>query len=132
MKLEANNTTCVELYAIMYSFRPKLAQRHEDQFFGDLTKVKLQRLSPVDANRAMGEFILFIETAISLRNGLLFQIATGFSTSSPSPSRIASLSRDVEKVNENLSFTTRVDMDKLYDESVTGNCILEQLLKDAQ
>ena len=63
-KLESDATTCVELYSIMDSFKQKLTQRRDDQFYGYLTKVKLQRLLPQDANMARAEFTAFLNTAI--------------------------------------------------------------------
>ena len=63
-KLESNATTCVELYSIMDDFKGKLAQRRDDQFYGYLTKLKLQKLLPPDVNRASTDFTAFLNTAI--------------------------------------------------------------------
>ena len=64
-KLESDATTCVELYSIMDDFKQKLTQRRDDQFYGYLTKVKLQHLLPQDANIARTDFTAFLNTAIS-------------------------------------------------------------------
>lgn len=64
-KLESDETTCVELYSIMDNFKQKLTQRRDDQFYGHLTKVKLQRLHPRDADMARADFTAFLNTALS-------------------------------------------------------------------
>ncbi|MED6247141.1 hypothetical protein ATANTOWER_031713 [Ataeniobius toweri] len=63
--LEKNVTTSVDLYSIMDSFLRRLIQRRDDGFYGYLTKQKLQRLSPSDADVARQEFTAFLNTAIS-------------------------------------------------------------------
>jgi len=64
-KLERNDTTSADLYAIMHSFQTKLSQRRDDGFYGYLTKQKLQHLSPSDADVARQEFTAFLNTAIT-------------------------------------------------------------------
>lgn len=64
-KLEKNVTTSVDLYSIMECFLTRLIQRRDDGFYGYLTRQKLQRLSPSDADGARQEFTAFLDTAIS-------------------------------------------------------------------
>lgn len=64
-KLESDETTCVESYSIMDNFKQKLTQRRDDQFYSYLTKVKLQRLLPCDADMARADFTAFLNTALS-------------------------------------------------------------------
>ena len=64
-KLESDENTCVELYSIMDNFKQKLALRRHDQFYGYLTKVKLQCLRPHDADMARADFAAFLNTALS-------------------------------------------------------------------
>lgn len=79
-KLESDSTTCVELYSTVSTFKQKLTQRRDDQFYGYLTKVKLQHLLPHDADRARADFTAFLNTAShTLTNGLIFQRTTGCS-----------------------------------------------------
>lgn len=63
-KLERNLTTAVDLYAIMESFLRGLKQRRDDEFYGYLTKRRLQRLIPSDADVARQEFKAFLNHAI--------------------------------------------------------------------
>ncbi|MEQ2201327.1 hypothetical protein XENOCAPTIV_010813 [Xenoophorus captivus] len=63
--LEKNVTTSVDLYSIMDSFLRRLIQRRDDGFYRYLTRQKLQRLSPSDADVARQEFTAFLNTAIS-------------------------------------------------------------------
>ncbi|ROL52056.1 Protocadherin Fat 4 [Anabarilius grahami] len=60
-KLERNDTTSADLYAIMHSFLTKLSQRRDEGFYGYLTKQKLQRLSPSDADVARQEFTALLK-----------------------------------------------------------------------
>ncbi|XP_039859831.1 uncharacterized protein LOC120716363 [Simochromis diagramma] len=60
-----NVTTFVDLYSIMECFLKRLFQRRDDGFYGYLTRQKLQRLSPSDADGARQEFTAFLDTAIS-------------------------------------------------------------------
>ena len=63
--LEKNTTTSVDLYSIMDSFLKRLIQRRDDGFYGYLTRQKLQRLSPSDADVARQEFTAFLNHAIT-------------------------------------------------------------------
>ncbi|CAL9686817.1 unnamed protein product [Knipowitschia caucasica] len=64
-KLETNVTTSVDLFSIMESFRRRLIQRRDDQFYGYLTKQKLQRLSLSQSDVAKQEFTDFLNRSIT-------------------------------------------------------------------
>lgn len=130
-KLESNDTTSVELYAIMLSFLRQLAKRRDDEFYGYLTRQKLQQLLPSDADVAREEFTAFLNTAISYiekwfdfsQDNWLFHIQP-LSLSSGSISY-----DDMVKVSERLHLMGKLNMDALYDECVTANSVLEHLTK---
>lgn len=63
--LERGATTSADLCAIMDSFLRRLIQRRDDNFYGYLTRQKLELLSASDANLAREEFTPFLNAAIS-------------------------------------------------------------------
>lgn len=132
-KLESNSTTCVELYSIMDNFKQKLTQRRDDHFYGYLTKVKLQRLLPHDANKARADFTAFLNTAISYvekwfdfsENNWLFSLQPlslhhGMATFS-----------DIERITGKINLIHKINMDELYDECTTANATLKGLREGA-
>ncbi|CAJ1064635.1 uncharacterized protein LOC102077137 [Xyrichtys novacula] len=130
-KLERDNTVSVDLYAIMDSFLQRLTQRREDKYYGYLTRKKRQLLSPDDARLATGEFTTFLNTAIyhvekwfnfSQENGLFHLQPLGLTSGKISY-------EEMEKITEKLHLAGRLNlsMDKLYDECVTANSILDHL-----
>ncbi|KAL0153821.1 hypothetical protein M9458_050937 [Cirrhinus mrigala] len=108
-KLESDSTTCVEIYSIMSTFKQKLTQRRDDQFYGYLTKVKLQNILPHEADRARADFTAFFNTAISYIEKC-----------------------DTERITSKLNLIQNVNMDDLYDECTTSNTILKRLKDNAE
>ena len=132
-KLESNATTCVELYSIMDSFKQKLTQRRDDQFYGYLTKLKLQRLLEQDANMARADFTAFLNTSISyVEKWFKFSEDNWLFSLQPLSLDHDTLTfNDVEKVASKLNLIHKVKMDDLYDECITANAILKGLREDA-
>ena len=128
-KLESDATTCVELYSIMDSFKQKLTQRRDDQFYGYLTKVKLQRLLPQDANMARAEFTAFLNTAILyVEKWFNFSEDNWLFSLQPLSLDHGTLTfSDLEKVASKLNLVHKVNMDDLYDECTTANAMLKRL-----
>lgn len=130
-KLERNDTTSADLYAIMHSFLTKLSQRRDDGFYGYLTKQKLQRLSPSDADVARQEFTAFLNTAITyIQKWLNFSEDNWLFHLQPLSLTSGRISYDgMEKIIEQLHLVSRqnISMDMLYDECVTANNILKHL-----
>ncbi|KAK5622012.1 hypothetical protein CRENBAI_012469 [Crenichthys baileyi] len=129
--LEKNVTTSVDLYSIMDSFLRRLIQRRDDGFYGYLTREKLQRLSPSDADVVWQEFTAFLNTAISYvqkwfdfsEENWLFLLQLLSLTS-------GNISfDDMEKITKRLHLVGRLNlsMDELYEECVTANSLLECL-----
>jgi len=133
-KLESNATTCVELYSIMDNFKQKLTQRRDDQFYGYLTKLKLQRLLPQEANMARAEFTAFLNTAISyVEKWFNFSEDNWLFSLQPLSLHHGTLTfDDIEKVASKLNLIHKVKMDELYDECTTANTILKRLREDAE
>lgn len=132
-KLESNSTTCVELYSIMDDFKQKLTQRQADQFYGYLTKLKLQCLLPHDANKARADFTAFLKTAISYvekwfdfsENNWLFSLQ-------PLSLQHGMVTfNNIERVIGKLNLIHKVNMDQLYDECTTANTILNRVKENA-
>lgn len=127
-KLESNATTCVELYSIMDNFKQKLTQRRDDQFYGYLTRVKLQHLPPQDANMARTEFTAFLNTAISyvVKWFNFSEDNWLFSLQPLSLDHNTLTFNDLEKVVIKLNLINKINMDELYDECTTSNVILKK------
>ena len=133
-KLESNATTCVELYSIMDNFKQKLTQRRDDQFYGYLTKVKLQHLPPQDVNMARTDFTAFLNTAISyVEKWFSFSEDNWLFSLQPLSLDHGTLTfNDMEKVANKLNLIHKIQMDELYDECTTVNTILKRLREDAE
>ncbi|KAJ8352127.1 hypothetical protein SKAU_G00236030 [Synaphobranchus kaupii] len=113
-KLEASATTCVELYPIMHSFSAKLKQRRDDQFYGYLTKTKLQHLSPVDAGKAREELI---DTALRyIEKWFDFSESNWLHCLPPLSLHDKLTFNDLGKICNKLHLMARVNMDDLYDD----------------
>ena len=128
-KLESNETTCVELYSVMDDFKEKLTQRRDEQFYGYLTKVKLQKLLPPDANRAVTEFTAFLNTAIGyVEKWFNFSEENWLFSLQPLSLHNDKLTfTDLEKVAIKLNLVNKLNMDELYDECTTVNRIHQRL-----
>lgn len=133
-KLENDSTTCVELYSIMSTFKLKLAQRRDDQFYGYLTKVKLQHLLPHDADRARADFTAFLNTAISyIEKWFDFTEDNWlFSLQPLSLNHGMLFFSDTERIINKLNLIQKVSMGELYDECTTANSILKGLRDSAE
>ncbi|KAL3976494.1 toll-like receptor 1 [Sarotherodon galilaeus] len=135
-KLEKNVTTSVDLYSIMECFLKRLIQRRDDGFYGYLTRQKLQRLSPSDADGARQEFTAFLDTAISyVRKWFDFSEENWLFHLQPLSLASGKISfDDMEKVIERLHLAGRlnISMDELYEECVTATSLLEHLTKEHQ
>jgi len=132
-KLENDSTTCVELYSIMSTFKQKLTQRRDDQFYGYLPKVKLQHLLPHDADRARRDFTEFLNTAISyIEKWFDFSEDNWLFSLQPLSLHHGMLSfSDTEMITNKLNLVHKVSMDELYDECTTANSILKGLREGA-
>lgn len=134
--LEKDATTSVDLYAIMKSFMDKLIQRRDDEFYGYLTKLKLQRLPPSDANTAKKEFKAFLSTAIRyIKKWFDFTEDNWLFHLQPLSLRSEKIDfGDMEKVAVKLNLVQKlqINMDALYDECVTTNSILVKLREQDQ
>ncbi|KAK1891437.1 Pre-mRNA-splicing factor CLF1 [Dissostichus eleginoides] len=130
--LESNRTTCVELYSIMDEFRQKLIQRRDDQFYGYLTRQKLQRLLPHDAHMARAEFTAFLNTAISyVEKWFDFSEENWLFSLQPLLLQHGNLTfNQIEKVATKLNLINKLKMNELYDECTTANTILRRLREE--
>ena len=108
-RLERDVTTSADLYAIMYSFLTKLKERRDGQFFGYLTRQKLQLLDANDANLAREEFTAFLNTAISyVEKWFTFSDDNWLFHLQPLCLTSGSISYDVmEKITEKLNLVPR-------------------------
>ena len=133
-KLESNETTCVELYSIMDNFKQKLTQRRDDQFYGYLTKVKLQRLHPCNADMARADFTAFLHTALScVEKWFNFSEDNWLFSLQPLSLHHGTMTfSDIERVTTKLNLIHKVNMDELYDECSTAKPILKRLKEDAE
>ncbi|KAL2102048.1 hypothetical protein ACEWY4_003809 [Coilia grayii] len=133
-KLESDETTCVELYSIMDNFKEKLTQRRDDQFFGYLTKVKLQRLLPHYADIAKADFTAFLNTALSyVGKWFNFYEENWLFSLQPLSLHHGTLTfSDLERVTTKLNLIHKVNMDELYDECSTRKPILKRLKENAE
>ncbi|KAJ8004352.1 hypothetical protein DPEC_G00158280 [Dallia pectoralis] len=127
-KLENDSTTCVELYSIMSTFKQKLTQR-DDQFYGYLTKVKLQHLLPHDADRARRDFTEFLNTAISYIEKWFDNWLVSLQPLSLHHGMFSF--SDTEIITNKLNLIQKVSMDEVYDECTTANSILKGLREGA-
>ncbi|KAL4008598.1 hypothetical protein ACER0C_002450 [Sarotherodon galilaeus] len=135
-KLEKNVTTSVDLYSIMECFLKRLIQRRDDGFYRYLTRQKLQRLSPSDADGARQEFTAFLDTAISyVRQWFDFSKENWLFHLQPLSLASGNISfDDMEKIIEQLHLAGRlnISMDELYEECVTATSLLEHITKEHQ
>ncbi|CAM4598668.1 unnamed protein product [Leuciscus chuanchicus] len=120
-KLENDSTTCVELYSIMSTFKQKLTQRRDDQFYGYLTKT------------GQGEISEFLNTAISyIEKWFDFSEDNWLFSLQPLSLHHGMLSfSDTEIITNKLNLIQKVSMDELYDECTTANSILKGLREGA-
>ncbi|XP_063076012.1 uncharacterized protein LOC134466044 [Engraulis encrasicolus] len=130
-KLERNLTTAVDLYAIMESFLRGLKQRRDDEFYGYLTKRRLQRLIPSDADVARQEFKAFLNHAIDyLEKWFDYSDKNWLFNLQPLSLTSGKISfDDLEKIIEQLRLVGRLNlcMDNVYEECVTANGLLAHL-----
>ncbi|MEQ2238808.1 hypothetical protein ILYODFUR_037092, partial [Ilyodon furcidens] len=123
--LEKNMTTSVDLYSIMDSFLRRLIQRRDDGFYGYLTRQKLQRLSPSDADVARQEFTAFLNTAISyIQKWFDFSEENWLFLLQPLSLTSGNISfDDMEKITKRLHLVGRLNlsMDEFYEECVPAN-----------
>ncbi|XP_026036658.1 uncharacterized protein LOC113029842 [Astatotilapia calliptera] len=135
-KLEKNVTTSVDLYSIMECFLKRLFQRRDNGFYGYLTRQKLQRLSPSDADGARQEFTAFLDTAISyVRKRFDFSEENWYFHRQPISLASVKISfDDMEKIIERLHLAGRlnISMAELYEECVTATSLLKHLTKEHQ
>ncbi|XP_035772369.1 uncharacterized protein LOC102799583 [Neolamprologus brichardi] len=135
-KLEKNVTTSVDLYSIMECFLKRIIQRRDDGFYGYLTRQKLQRLSPSDADGARQEFTAFLDTAISyVRKWFDFSEENWLFHLQPLSLASGKISfDDMEKIIErhHLAGRLNISMDELYEECVTATSLLKHLAKEHQ
>ncbi|GAA6095138.1 uncharacterized protein LOC113746684 [Tachysurus ichikawai] len=118
----------------MSTFKQKLAQRRDDQFYGYLTKVKLQHLLPHYADRARADFTAFLNTAISyIEKWFDFSEDNWLFSRQPLSLNHGKLSfSDTERIINKLNLIQKVSMDELYDECTTANSILNRLRDSAE
>lgn len=112
----------------IHHFKQKLTQRRDDRFYGYLTKVKLQRLLPHDADVAKADFTAFLITEPSyVEKWFNFSEDTWLFSRQPlSPSVI------LRAVTTKLNLIHKVNMNELYDKCSTAKPILKRLKEDAE
>ncbi|GAA6079644.1 uncharacterized protein LOC113746684 [Tachysurus ichikawai] len=124
-KLGNNSTTFVELYSIISTFKQKLAQRKDDQFYGYLTKVKLQHLLSHDADRAEADLTAFLNTESYIEKWFDFSEDNWLFSLQPLSLNHGKLSfSDTERIINKLNLIQKVSMANKWSDS-RNRCSVE-------